>query len=271
MRARTDMDTQREEAILAAGASTGGDFKLAVITGASRGLGLEFTRQLLQAGGYRVVATCRQPEAAHELQELASLPGMVGPITLDVTDGETISKAVEAVSAQATAVHLLINNAGVANVKDPQDHVLNTTPECFNELFDVNCTGVLRCTHAFLPLLRAGRGTVVNITDVLGSLSKADTISPGFFAAYRCSKAAANMLTRTLAAGEPQVTFLALQPGVVATELGKACRSTIAGLPPHVVEGMPIEETVKEMIAVIQQAKQTGCTGLSVDGEPFPW
>ena len=59
--------------------------------------------------------------------------------------------------------------------------------------------------------------------------------------------------------------------GVVATELGKACRSTIAGLPPHVVEGMPIEQTVKEMIAVIQQAKQTACTGLNVDGEPFPW
>ena len=101
-----DMSTQGA-AILAAG--SGAEFKqTVVITGASRGIGLEFARQLLQAGGYRVVATCRRPKEAHELQRLASeMPGrMIGPLPLDVTDGASVLRAVESVTAQATAVHL---------------------------------------------------------------------------------------------------------------------------------------------------------------------
>ena len=272
-----DMSTQGA-AILAAG--SGAEFKqTVVITGASRGIGLEFARQLLQAGGYRVVATCRQPEEAHELQRLASeMPGrIIGPLRLDVTDGASVLRAVEDVTAQATAVHLLINNAGIPNHKDPQDHVLNTAPEMFNAVYDVNCTGILRTTQAFLPLLRAARGVVVNVSSPVGSLAKADALSPGFFAAYRCAKAAANMLTRTLAAGEQQVSFLALQPGPVATELGRVMRSKVPGLPDEVVEGVPAAEAVKSMLEQILKRSQEPAASrgsgasLFMDGTKYPW
>ena len=102
-------------------------------------------------------------------------------------------------------------------------------------------------------MLRAGRGVVANLSSTLGSVSKADSISPGYFTAYRCSKAAMNMLTRTLAAGEPQVTFVLLQPGAVATDMGRAARSTIPGMPPDVVAGIPVDQSVRGMLRVLER------------------
>ena len=190
---------------------------------------------------------------ATALHELSSEPGFLGIVQLDQQDAASVQRCVTSVSEQVDAVHLLINNAAMPNNHDPQDHVLNTAPDAMTELFDVNCTGVLRVTHAFLPLLRAGRGVVANLSSTLGSVSKADSISPGYFTAYRCSKAAMNMLTRTLAAGEPQVTFVLLQPGAVATDMGRAARSTIPGMPPDVVAGIPVDQSVRGMLRVLER------------------
>ena len=253
------------------------DKRVAVVTGASRGIGLELVRQLLESGEWRVVPTCRSPAEARELlalHEAGRHVGMEAPVQLDVTDAASANRAVEAVSALVPAIQLLINNAAMPNNHDPQDHVLNTAPDAMTELFDVNCTGVLRVTHAFLPLLRAGRGVVANLSSTLGSVSKADSISPGYFTAYRCSKAAMNMLTRTLAAGEPQVTFVLLQPGAVATDMGRAARSTIPGMPPDVVAGIPVDQSVRGMLRVlardVARGKDSGKNFLC-DGSQFAW
>ena len=122
--------------------------------------------------------------------------------------------------------------------------------------------------------MRAGRGVVANLSSTLGSVSKADSISPGYFTAYRCSKAAMKMLTRTLAAGEPQVTFVLLQPGAVATDMGRAARSTIPGMPPDVVAGIPVDQSVRGMLRVLERdvarGKDSGKNFLC-DGSQFPF
>ncbi|XP_072163845.1 C-signal-like [Diadema setosum] len=202
-----------------------------VITGANRGIGLEFVRQLAgrDPRPAHIFAACRSPEKAKDLQTLAASNENVHIIGLDVQNEATYQPAVEEVSSVVgeKGLNVLINNAGVNNKEGYAD----ATREGLTAVMDVNVISLIRVTQAFLPLLRHAalssrklprlsieRAAIINISSILGSISK----STGGLAGYRESKAAVNMITQGLSwelRGE-RILVLAQHPGWVQTDMG---------------------------------------------------
>ena len=199
-----------------------------VVTGANRGLGLEFTRQLAAAGD-EVVATTRHPKTSDELNKLASTSGgRITVVRLDVgaEPGEFRAAAME-ISERFDAVDLLINNAGIWTAPAEPERassggLADLRPGPVLEVMRINAVGPLLMTQALAPRLAlAGRAAVVNLSSGLGSIER--TTSRGNVA-YAMSKAALNMLTRQLAAelaGQGTIV-VAMSPGWVATDMGGA-------------------------------------------------
>lgn len=202
------------------------------ITGANRGLGFEFVRQLAERG-HEVVALCRNPDGAERLTALAK----DAAITVrrgDVTDEDSLRAAAQGVEV----LDGLINNAGVIGEREPGIAELSVTKMA--EVMEINVYGVIRATRVFLPALLKGQAKrLVNITSLMGSVSDN---GGGRYSGYRISKAAVNMLTRNLGIelANEGFTVLALHPGWVATGMG----GPAAPLSP--------EESVSAMIATIE-------------------
>ena len=174
---------------------------VALVTGANRGIGLAFTRELLARGARKVYAGARDPSAIKQ-------PG-VEAIRLDVTNLEEILAA----AAHAGDVALLVNNAGIAYAGGFLAH---DSEEVARRQLETNFFGMLRVTQAFAPILAAnGGGALLNV------LSVASWINGGQLAGYAASKAAAwsltNSLRHELASQKTQV--LALHMGFVDTDL----------------------------------------------------
>lgn len=155
----------------------------ALVTGANRGLGLHITQQLLDRGARKVYVTGRNAEA---LQALSDNDQRLAPLTLDVTDLESVAAAAEV----ADDVDLLVNNAGVLSF----GATLATSAEDFRRDFDTNVVGVLQVTQAFAPTLIAREGAVANVVTLVG-LSPMVGMAP-----YCASKAATHSLTQSLRA-----------------------------------------------------------------------
>lgn len=179
-----------------------------LITGANRGLGLEFARQYA-ADGWTVIGTARRPEAADDLAALD-----VEIVQLDVTDVDSI--AALAATLEGRAIDMLINNAGIF----PRvSEIENVDAGDYLRMFAVNTAGPVLVTQAAMPNLREGKlKRIVNITSQLASI---DRNSGGFYG-YRESKTALNMFTSTLAneLGPDGFICLALHPGWVRTDMG---------------------------------------------------
>lgn len=191
-----------------------------LITGCSRGIGLALAREM--AGrGWQVLAGARHPAAAHALQTAArqAAPGSIDILSLDVRHDESVKAAAEEAAAKIPRLDVLVNNAGV--FPEEGNEPLEQLPlECFEEAFAVNVVGVARVTRVFLPLLtRAAHPRVINISSLAGSVSEKDDAR---HYCYGASKAALNMLTRTMAAElRPRgVTVAAVTPGWVKTAMG---------------------------------------------------
>ena len=186
------------------------------LTGANRGIGLALVQEALNSD-YRIFASCRQPQKATDLQQLAAKnPGRVIPITIDVTDSDSIEDARDAVMVQTDTIDLLINNAGVF---PHGERIENLDPETMLHAFHVNAVGPMIVVQKFLPLLRAGqRAKILNITSQLGSI----TLNMSRHYSYNSSKAALNMLTRILASELRPAGILAVvvHPGWVQTDMG---------------------------------------------------
>lgn len=181
-----------------------------LITGANRGIGLELARQFA-ARGDRVIATCRDLERADELVGTGARVE-----ALDVTAPDSIAALA---GSTDHGLDVLINNAGVG-VRGPALGDFDYAR--FRDFFEINTLGALRMTEAFLPHLRRGtRRLIANMTSRMGSI--ADNTSGGSYE-YRSSKAALNMVTRSLSidlAGEG-FTCMVLHPGWVRTAMGGA-------------------------------------------------
>ncbi|CAL9352701.1 Cyclopentanol dehydrogenase [Streptomyces sp. enrichment culture] len=186
-----------------------------LITGGNRGLGHEIARRLVQAGqtvwiGARDAGTGRK--AADRLG--------VGFVQLDVTDDASVGAAVETLRARVGHLDILVNNAGIlGEVTAPED----LTADQIRHVYETNVFGLVRVTHAFLPLLRkATAPSVVNVTSGLGSFTlthdpeRVESQYP--LAAYGSSKSAVTMLTTQYARTIPDVRFNAVDPGQTATE-----------------------------------------------------
>ena len=222
-----------------------------LITGCSRGLGLEFVRQLARRGD-RVIACARSRESAGA-QEAAHLAARFVP--LDVADEKSIASA--AMELHGEPIDVLINNAGVVS---EDRSINNVTMSDFARVFTANTFGPALVTRALLPNLRTGtRRTVVNISSLLGSLSKVDA---GFGHAYCASKAALNMLTVRAAQDlrGDGFTVVTVSPGWVRTDMG----GKDAPLAP--------EESIASLVRTID-GLTPAANGkfLDYDGSPLPW
>lgn len=236
-----------------------------VVTGANRGLGLEFTRQLLAAGD-EVVAGARQPKQADELHKLVSASGGRGSVVgLDVGDPDSVAGAALQIGERFDAIELLVNNAGIWSAPGQPERASagaleDLRPEPVLEVLRVNAVGPILVTQALAPLLAAaGRATVVNLSSGLGSIERATGRGN---VAYGMSKAALDMLTRHLAAElrRQGTVVVAVSPGWVSTDMG----GPAAPLgPPESVQG------ILNVIDALTPA-QSGCF-LDHTGATVPW
>ena len=190
----------------------------ALVTGANRGLGLEFTRQLLAAGSH-VVAACRHPGKATALNTLAGEhPGRLHVLPLDVAEPKTHAELVRElplVLGDDGRLDLLLNNAGVLHSGERFGHLALAS---LDDSFRSNAAGPLLLTQALAPWLADG-AKVVNLSSRLGSIGLTTRFgTPG----YNISKAALNMVTALLAQAlaERGIAVVALSPGWVRTDMG---------------------------------------------------
>ncbi len=228
-----------------------------LVSGANRGLGLEFARQLL-ARGEHVLATCRHPGKAAALNALAGAhPGRLRVLPLDVADPKSIARLVRELPLldEALALGLLVNCAGVLHSGERFGSIAAATLE---DSFRTNAMGPLLLTQALAPRLADG-ARVANISSVLGSIASTTRFgSPS----YDISKAAQNMATALLAqALQPRgIVVLALHPGWAQTDMG-GDKATV-----------PVEDSVAGLLRVIDAAGPAD-SGSFRDwrGEALPW
>ena len=201
--------------------------KVALVTGASRGIGLEFVTQLLAGDpDWSVVATCREPEAAGALEELTErFERRLALLGMDVAEEGTIREAASQVARVTERVHLVLNVAGVLHGPGfgPEKKLAQVDPEALSKVFEVNAFGPLLVAKHFHPLLRhEERSVFASLSARVGSIS--DNRLGGWYA-YRSSKAAQNMITKTLAIElgriAPNAIILGLHPGTVDTDLSR--------------------------------------------------
>lgn len=235
-----------------------GDAPRVLLTGANRGLGLEFTRQWA-AAGRRVFATCRDPDRAEALRSLAAEhPDRVTMVPCDVADEASVRDAARTVAEAADGLELVLNNAGVGGWRGGIEEL---DLDEVRQVFETNALGPMRVARAFLPLLRRGRDPrrLVHITSLMGSVG--DNRSGGAWP-YRISKSALNMagvnLARELA--EEGIASTLLHPGWVATDMGGSGAT------------LPVAEAVGSLIATIESLTMAD-TGAFYDrnGQPLPW
>ena len=187
-----------------------------LITGANKSLGRETARRLVEAG-HTVLVGARDPERGRAAAEALGARF----VQIDVTDDASVRAAAADVAAHEGVLDVLVNNAGVGGPQAPADEL--TAADAL-AVYDVNVFGVVRVTHAFLPLLRGSANPlVVNVTSGLGSFAathdpdrvEGRVVTP----LYASSKSALTMLTTQYARGLPDVRFNAVDPGYTATDL----------------------------------------------------
>ena len=193
--------------------------RIAVVTGANRGIGLEICRQLAARGGIHVILTARDAKkggaAAKKLQGERLEVESRG---LDVTSEKEIKAFAKWLADARGRCDVLVNNAGI--LADPRgSRFLDSKLETYRETLDTNLLGALALAQALVPLMRKNRyGRIVNVSSGQGQLSEMGAGSP----AYRISKTALNALTRILAAEFEGSGILvnSMCPGWVRTDMG---------------------------------------------------
>jgi len=186
-----------------------------LITGANRGIGLGFAQAYLQRGD-RVIATCRKPKLATELQSLGEkYPTRLHIEQLDVTQPEDFARL--KLKYSAYPIDVLINNAGIFPEEHDRKGVAHTNYQRLMAAFATNAAGPLLAIQTFEPnLLQSSVPKIINMASQLGSLEHAN----GFAYSYRMSKVALNMLTRSFAAENDRIITVSLRPGWVQTPMG---------------------------------------------------
>ena len=212
------------------------DKKVALVTGANKGIGLEIGRQL--AGrGFTVALAGRDRARVDEAADGLRAEGLdVHGIVLDVTDEATAEAAARTLDERFGRLDVLVNNAGVAADLDAQGRPSGTTVAALRSVYETNVFGVLAATRALLPLLRrSAPRRISNQSSTLGSLASLSDPAHPFagvnLLAYNSSKTALNALTVSLAKdlAADRIVVNATCPGWVHTDMGGAA-------PPRSVE-----------------------------------
>jgi NAD(P)-dependent dehydrogenase (short-subunit alcohol dehydrogenase family) len=201
------------------------DQKVALVTGATRGIGLETVRQLAQSGVLTLLAgrDDARTRAASDTLKAEGLP--VEPIALDVTSTESINQAVAQVQSRFGKLDILVNNAGIL-VDELGKAPSQQSLQAWRETFDTNLFAVVEVTNAFLPLLKkAPAARIVNVSSQLGSFGLHTDPTSSIYnfkiPAYNVSKSAVNAWTVHLAyeLRDTPIKVNAIHPGYVQTEM----------------------------------------------------
>lgn len=191
--------------------------RIALVTGANRGLGYEISRQL-GAAKFTVIAAARDAAKSEDAAKRLREAGVdARPLTLDVRDAKSVAAARERVERETGRVDVLVNNAGVFIDKDKKGIEIDEATVL--STFDTNALGALRVAQAFAPLMvKQGYGRIVNLSSGLGTL----TDMGGGFPSYRISKTALNAITRLLASEleGKNVLVNSMCPGWCRTDMG---------------------------------------------------
>jgi NAD(P)-dependent dehydrogenase (short-subunit alcohol dehydrogenase family) len=231
-----------------------------LITGANKGLGFETARRLVTAG-HTVYVGSRDAERGRRAAEQLG----VRMVLLDVTDDASVAAAVKTIEADG-GLDVLVNNAGIEGRDDANNvaGAADVTADMMQALFETNVFGVVRVTHAFLPLLqRSAAPVVVNVSSGLASMARITASGTPTYAypglAYPASKTAVNVLTVQYAKAFPGMRINAVEPGYTATDLnGRTGTQTV--------------EEGAEIIVRMARVGPDGPTGGYFDAEgPIPW
>jgi NAD(P)-dependent dehydrogenase (short-subunit alcohol dehydrogenase family) len=241
--------------------------RTALVTGATRGIGYEVARRLVEAGqtvylGARDLR--RGKEASDEIGAT--------PVLLDTTDSGSIAAAVDRLRDEVGALDVLVNNAGIAGDQRPP---ADATLDDLRRVFETNVFGAAAVLTAFTPLLEAGRApVVVNVSSGVGSLTlNAGPDARWSMLAYPMSKAALNMLTIQYARAFPRWRVNSASPGPTATDFVAAREGlpTVEQLRAAGVAVNTVQEGA-EIIVRLATGGPEGPTGTFVGNEgPIPW
>lgn len=235
-----------------------------LITGSSRGIGLELARQYAERG-WGVIATCRTPARATDLMALAELHSNLVIEELDVTDNAEMDAL--AARYENVPIDVLINNAGILGGNDRQKFGTYDY-DAFDEVMAVNVKGALRMVEKFVDNVAASeQKKIMNISSAVGSVSM--TFGGQNF--YRASKAALNMSMRTISKelrrskepGHKEILVGLIHPGVVATDFAK-------NVPIPMIEPSESAAGVIKVIDAYKDRRQSG-DFMSYTGKELPW
>jgi NAD(P)-dependent dehydrogenase (short-subunit alcohol dehydrogenase family) len=229
--------------------------RLAIVTGANRGIGLEVVRQLAQQGMVVILGSRDLQKGEAAAATLANDGLNVLPRQLNVTDEDSIVNLAAQVEQEFGRLDVLVNNAGILYDTWQQPSTANL--DTVKEAIATNTLGPWRMCKAFVPLLRRSQhGRIVNVSSGAGSIASMDNSTP----AYSVSKAALNAFTRTLAAELKSSGILvnAICPGWVATDMGGS-------------GGRPVEDGAASVVWAVMLPDDGPTGGFFRDGRPLAW
>ncbi len=230
--------------------------RVAVVTGANRGIGLEICRQLAQEAIHPILTSRDEAKGQTARQELVKEGLDVGYHPLDVTEPESVQRLVAHLQQKHGRLDILVNNAGIAI--DRGTGVLHTDLDTLRQTMETNLYGPLRLCQALVPLMRRQKyGRIVNLSSSMGQLSTMRSEAPS----YRVSKTALNALTRILATYLQGTGILvnSMCPGWVRTDMGSP------NAPRSVEEGAD----TAVWLATLPEGGPTG--GFFRDRKAIPW
>lgn len=199
--------------------------KIALVTGASRGIGHAIAMELAAHGATVIGTATSESGAEHITKDLAAVRPDAGKgIVLNVADADRSREVIDEIQKEYGAIHILVNNAGIT-----QDQLaMRMKDEDWDKVIDVNLTAVARLSRGVLRgMMKAKEGRIINITSVVGSIGNAGQMN------YAASKAGVESMSRALAreVGSRNITVNCIAPGFIDTDMTKS-------LPEEVVTGM---------------------------------
>lgn len=232
--------------------------KKILVTGASRGIGLELCRQLLEEN-HQVIGTYREEKSAVPLFGLAEEAAQLDLVCLDVNSTESINHAFQAIKQKFSSLDQVFNNAGILDWSSLSE----VTVEAFRNIYETNVIGVFQVSREARMLLQNGKDPlIVNLSSRLGSITLRGNTQLGGAIAYQCSKTALNMLTKQTSIDyqEYGIRVISMSPGWVKTDMGGADAK------------YEVSESVRLLLSRVKELPtETSGVFLGEDGESIPW
>lgn len=229
--------------------------KIALVTGANKGIGYEVARQLATRG-FHVVLSARNPKAGREAVKRITKSGAAASfLELDVSQSESVAAAAREFASKHDHLDVLVNNAGI--LLDGDDNILTATPDMLQRTLQTNTFGPLLVAQAFEPMLRKSSAPrIINVSSGGGQLTDG---ADGWAPAYCISKTALNGVTSQLAGALPKFAVNSVCPGWVRTAMGGSNATS------------SIEEGADTIVWLASDAPQKITGKFLRDRKPIPW